>query len=258
MSSKARPLLLEYTSETAERARQEELYNPPSWTLQWCLAPLTFIPASALLIQVLKAQNQQPDTMRHGITLTPTVSVGVDIMGIGVMLVSVMGLFSVAKGCRRLMNLYFALVLCFIAVQVGYAVVGFMSGADWVHEALEKSWDRAYQTDKSLIHDLQIELTGVFLLSVLFKYLAVIDQEDAEEDIAKVDEESIYFKSEKQLEDENSHEDLPHYSGHEYEDSDDSEDIEDEECLLGRRYGRQYRNLPEYAEDECEPQVYVA
>lgn len=48
--------------------------------------------------------------------------------------------------------------MCFIAIQVGYAVVGFMSGANWVHEALEKSWDKAYLTDKSLIHDLQIEV----------------------------------------------------------------------------------------------------
>jgi hypothetical protein len=43
--------------------------------------------------------------MRNGITLTPTLSIGVDIMGIGVVLVSVMGLLGVAKGCRRLMNL---------------------------------------------------------------------------------------------------------------------------------------------------------
>ena len=48
--------------------------------------------------------------------------------------------------------------MCFIAVQVGYTVVGFMSRANWVHEALEKSWDKAYLSDKSLIHDLQIEV----------------------------------------------------------------------------------------------------
>lgn len=48
--------------------------------------------------------------------------------------------------------------MCFIVIQVGYAVVGFMSGANWVHEALEKSWDKAYMSDKSLIHDLQIEV----------------------------------------------------------------------------------------------------
>ncbi|KAG0377345.1 hypothetical protein BGX24_006293 [Mortierella sp. AD032] len=285
--------------------------------------------------------------MRHGITLTPTLSVGVDIMGIGVVLVSVMGLFGVAKGCRRLMNMYFGIVLCFIAVQVGYAVVGFMSGANWVEESLEKSWDRAYQTDRSLIHDLQIEsrcqgfysrgdravampagmedylapcadilslrfgrrlekmgylilcirliqaslfrvacagyflrrvmsegLTGVFLLSVLFKQLAAIDQEDSENEDSnfKVDEESPYFKSEKRLEYENScvpllsgedDEDLPHYSVRDYNESEDSEDDDencgDEERLLGsRRYEGEYRNLPEYAEDDCEPHVYVA
>ncbi|KAF9283937.1 hypothetical protein BGZ88_010237, partial [Linnemannia elongata] len=143
--------------------------------------------------------------MRYGITLTPTLSIGVDIMGIGVVLVTVMGLLGVAKGCRRLMNFYFGLVMCFIAIQVGYAVVGFMSGTNWVREALEKSWDKAYLTDKSLIHDLQIELTGVFLLSVLFKHLAVLDQENTEdEDNIKIDEESPYFKSEKQLEYESS------------------------------------------------------
>lgn len=47
MSAKCRPLLLEYTSEIAERARQEELYSPPSRTLQWCLAPLIFVATMA-------------------------------------------------------------------------------------------------------------------------------------------------------------------------------------------------------------------
>ncbi|KAF9911951.1 hypothetical protein EC991_001398 [Linnemannia zychae] len=276
------------------------------------------IPASALLFQILKAQNQQqPDSMRHGITLTPTLSIGVDIMGIGVVLVSVMGLLGVAKSCRRLMNMYFGLVLCFITLQVGYAIVGFMSGSNWVYEALEKSWDKAYQTDKALIHDLQIEsrcqgfysrgdravsmpvgmedylgpcaeilnlrfgrrlqkmgylLTGVFLLSVLFKHLAALEHEDEEDEDSgiKVDEESPYFKSEKQLEYESSRvpllsgeddEGLPHYSVHDYDDSEDSEDDDedDEEQLLGNsQYGCGYLNLPEYVEDECEPQVYVA
>ncbi|KAF9119203.1 hypothetical protein BGW39_000485 [Mortierella sp. 14UC] len=276
------------------------------------------IPASALLFQVLKAQNQQqPDSMRHGITLTPTLSIGVDIMGIGVVLVSVMGLLGVAKGCRRLMNMYFGLVLCFITVQVGYAVVGFMSGSSWVHEALEKSWDKAYQTDRTLIHDLQIEsrcqgfynrgdravsmptsmedylgpcaeilnlrfgrrlqkmgylilcirliqaslfrLTGVFLLSVLFRHLAALDQEDSEneDNSIRVDEESPYFKTEKQLEYKSSRvpllsgeddEDLPHYSVHDKDSEDYDED--DEERLLGSsRYECEYLNLPEYAED---------
>ncbi|KAG0282459.1 hypothetical protein BGZ96_000466 [Linnemannia gamsii] len=233
------------------------------------------IPASALLILILKTQNQQPDSMRNGITLTPTLSIGVDILGIGVVLVSVMGLLGVAKGCRRLINLYFGLVMCFIAIQVGYTVAGFMSGTNWVHEALEKSWDKAYSIDKSLIHDLQIELTGVFLLSILFKYLAVLDQEDSEDEgNITIDEESPYIKSEKQIEYENlrvpllageEDEDLPHYSAHDYNynDSEDCEESEDEDCgdeerLLGSRHGREYRHLPEYAEDEREPQVYVA
>lgn len=53
---------------------------------------------------------------------------------------------------------YFGLVLCFIGVQVGYAVVGFMSGSSWIQEALERSWDKAYESDRSLIRDLQIEV----------------------------------------------------------------------------------------------------
>ena len=57
-----------------------------------------------LLIRILQAQNQQAGVMQHGITLIPTLSVGVDIMGIGVVLVSVMGLIGVAKGCNRLMH----------------------------------------------------------------------------------------------------------------------------------------------------------
>jgi hypothetical protein len=56
------------------------------------------------------------------------------------------------------MKQYFGLVLCFIGVQVGYAVVGFMSGTSWIQEALEKSWDKAYESDRSLIRDLQIEV----------------------------------------------------------------------------------------------------
>lgn len=57
-----------------------------------------------LLIRILQAQNQQAGAMQHGITLIPTLSVGVDIMGIGVVLVSIMGLIGVAKGCSRLMH----------------------------------------------------------------------------------------------------------------------------------------------------------
>lgn len=113
----------------------------------------------------------------------------------------------------------------------------------------------------------------MFLLSILFKYLATLDQEDSEDEgNIKIDEESSYIKSEKQIEYENSRvsllageedEDLPHYSAHNYnyndsEDSEDSENSEDEERLLGSRHEREYRHLPEYAEDEHEPQVYVA
>jgi hypothetical protein len=37
------PLLLEYTSEDRERARQEELYNPPTRVWRWCIAPVIFL-----------------------------------------------------------------------------------------------------------------------------------------------------------------------------------------------------------------------
>lgn len=40
----------------------------------------------------------------HGVTLIPTLSVGVDIMGIAIVFVSVVGLFGVVRGCKRLMN----------------------------------------------------------------------------------------------------------------------------------------------------------
>jgi hypothetical protein len=113
------------------------------------------------------------------------------------------------------------------------------------------------------------------LLSILFKYLAILDQEDEEdEDNIKIDEESPHIKSEKQIEYENSRvplladeedEDLPRYSSHNYSynDSDDCEESEDEngvheEQLLGSHHEREYHRLPEYAEDEREPQVYVA
>ncbi|KAF9926938.1 hypothetical protein BGZ65_007027, partial [Modicella reniformis] len=102
-------------------------------------------------------------------------------MGIGVVLVSLIG---VAKGCKRLMNLYFGLVMCFLAIQS----MEFMSGSD--------SWEKAYQTDQDLLQDIQIELCGVLLLTILFKYLATMDQDEAE----NADEESPFFKCEKQIE----------------------------------------------------------
>ncbi|KAF9166602.1 hypothetical protein DFQ27_002317 [Actinomortierella ambigua] len=115
------------------------------------------VPASALLFQVLRPQSRQVLTMHHGITLIPTLSVGVDLMGIGVVVVSIVGLCGVAKGCRRLMNVYFVFVLCFITIQVIFAVSSFFSGTSWVQDALEKSWDKAYNTDKTLVRDLQNE-----------------------------------------------------------------------------------------------------
>ncbi|KAF9585704.1 hypothetical protein BGW38_001151 [Lunasporangiospora selenospora] len=233
------------------------------------------------------------------------------------------------------MNLYFVIVLCFIIIQVGSAISGFMSGSSWIYDALEQSWDRAYQKDKSLIHDLQLEfscrgfhsaedravhisedmdmplpacgqvlllrfgkrlqrlgllifcirliqLTGVFLLSILFKHLAsTVQSEEGEENEA--DEESPYFPSEKLLEEESARipllsmedYDLPHYSVHdepvgdENDDDDDDDDENDDghraSCtgvVWGARschthfdnHDYSYYGLPEYAEDERETQ----
>lgn len=112
-----------------------------------------------------------------------------------------------------------------------------------------------------------------------------MDQNDEDED--RVDEESPYFKSEKQIEDENSRvpllsgedEDLPHYSaedvyGQAYadsdaseagEDEDDSDDDDDEERRLcadrfsGCEYPYRLSSVcPRYAEDDSETRVYVA
>ncbi|KAI1319296.1 hypothetical protein EDD11_004433 [Mortierella claussenii] len=252
-----------------------------------------------------------------------------------------MGLFGVAKGCKRLMNLYFALALCFTAVQVGHAVIGFISGPSWIQEALENSWDKAYESDKRLIRELQnelhcqgfqtqddrgiemplgpqtylppcaeilqarfgrrlqrlgsmilcirlIQMTGVFLLSILFQYLAESEKADKSDQDQDQDQDSAYFRSEKQIEDEYARipllagedDDLPQYyakdiydSENYYDDNNDDEDgddndgglcSDDEEDYGGQsHYGRfRTRNfervLPEYAEDEREPQVYVA
>lgn len=56
-------------------------------------------------MQTLQDHARQPGSIHYTIALIPTLSAGVDIMGIGVVLVSIMGLFGVAKGSRRLVNL---------------------------------------------------------------------------------------------------------------------------------------------------------
>ncbi|KAG0036076.1 hypothetical protein BGZ82_004738 [Podila clonocystis] len=141
-------------------------------------------------------------------------------------------------GSRRLMNLYFGLVLAFIGVQVGNAVAGFISGTSWIEASLERSWGDAYQKDPNLIYDLQtevstmleamygsqldrmgsmivcvrlIQLGSVLLLSILFKYLAVLDNESSSIESRSVPTESSlsddrlpFFVSEKQLEDQDA------------------------------------------------------
>ncbi|KAF9386210.1 hypothetical protein CPC16_007688 [Podila verticillata] len=199
--------------------------------------------------------------MNRGIALVPILSVGVDMASIGVVSISALGLVGVIKGSRRLMNLYFGLVLAFIGVQVGYAVAGFISRTSWVEASLERSWSEAYQKDPSLIYDLQtefncrgfktqddravdtplgseiflppcsqvletmfgsqldrmgsmivcirlIQLGSVLLLSILFKYLAVLDQEcssmEAPTEASLTDDKLPFFVSEKQLEDQDA------------------------------------------------------
>ncbi|KAG0332662.1 hypothetical protein BG004_001154 [Podila humilis] len=254
--------------------------------------------------------------VHHGVTLIPTLSVGVDLMGIGIIFISIIGLFGVVRGSKKLMNVYFVSVLCFNAFQVVHTIVGFTSGSKWTINALERSWEKAYNRDQSLIHDMQrefgclgfythddrsggmemgsgsiipvcsevlqarfgrklerigylilcirlIQLTGLFLLSILFKHLASMDsieeqetevEEEAESENEKGTREKSYFLSEKQLEeggcripllanseddDDDEEEDLPHYSvkdiyRHEDEESSDAEDDDG------------YRDLPEY------------
>ncbi|KAG0306654.1 hypothetical protein BGZ98_001956 [Dissophora globulifera] len=269
--------------------------------------------------------------MSHGLTIIPTLSVEIDIMGVGVVLVSIMGLFGVAKGCRRIMNLYFGLVICFIAAQVTIAVAGYMSGSSWIQEALERSWDRAYQTDKSLVQELQIEfhcqgfhsqddrsvpstlsptvhlppcgeilqlrfgkrlqrlgslilcirmiqLTGVFLLSILFRHLAAMDRSE-ESEMEHTDEESPFFKSEKQIEEESARvpllsegdDDLPHYSVNDmygcedYDDESDDESDDDESDDGEKQQRRTGRFCDDFLcgedfeyRDKHETEVYVA
>ncbi|KAF8981221.1 hypothetical protein BGZ46_003088 [Entomortierella lignicola] len=139
-----------------------------------------------------------------------------DSMCVGVVLISLMGLFGVTKGSKRIMNLYFSFVVVFIAFQGLLAIRGYLTGESWVQNVLDLSWDAAYDSNPELIKDLQrefncqgfndqddrslelpleddehlppcSELAGVFLLSILFKYLAAMDREeqglDEEQDI---------------------------------------------------------------------------
>lgn len=48
--------------------------------------------------------------------------------------------------------------MVFIGIQALFAVKGFLSGADWVRDALDRSWTNAYETDRDLIRDLQSEV----------------------------------------------------------------------------------------------------
>ncbi|KAF9332357.1 hypothetical protein BG006_004780 [Podila minutissima] len=218
-------------------------------------------PTSVILARLLREQlnNSRPSSMDSGVALVPILSVGIDMASIAVLSISVLGLIGVIRGCRRLMNLYFGLVLAFIGVQVGYAVARFISGTSWIEASLERSWGDAYHKDPSMIYDLQtefncrgfktqddravdtpgsdvylppcsqvletmygsqldrmgsmivcirlIQLGSVFLLSILFKYLAVLDSESSSIEPGSPSERSLsddelpFFVPEKQLED---------------------------------------------------------
>ncbi|KAF9130852.1 hypothetical protein BGW39_002546 [Mortierella sp. 14UC] len=210
-----------------------------------------------------------PLSGRHNIHLVPTLSVGLDSMCIGVIAVSLIGLLGVARGNRRLMSLYFGFIMVFISIQALFAVKGFLSGADWVRDALDRSWTNAYQTDPDLIRDLQSEfnckgfhdgedrsletstegyeghlpncsdileqtfgrrlerlgstilwirlmqLAGVLLLSILFKYLAILDQSDLDKEEQLEEAQQLhlqgdskagyYFLTKKQMADSDAH-----------------------------------------------------
>ncbi|KAG0340296.1 hypothetical protein BG000_000233 [Podila horticola] len=198
-----------------------------------------------------KRRNLAPESLiiRPGFRKLHLATIVIGLASIAVVSISILGLTGVIKGSRRLMNLYFGLVLAFIGVQVGYAVAGFISETSWVEASLERSWGDAYQKDPSLIYDLQtevsaikfgyikheyqiletmygsqldrigsmvvcvrlIQLGSVLLLSILFKYLAVLDSKSSSIESGSVTTESSlsdgklpFFVSEKQLEDQDA------------------------------------------------------
>ncbi|KAG0255656.1 hypothetical protein BG011_004987 [Mortierella polycephala] len=179
------------------------------------------------------------------LTLVPILTVGPDTMSLVVVLVSMLGLYGVARGKKRLMDVYLAFVVIFIGVQVFITIKGFLSGPSWVRNSLRLSWDNAYDTDPELIRSLQIEfkcqgfldsndkslsiplgaesrlppcsevlelnfgkslekLVGVFTLTILFKYLAVLDREEKHKEefeiLARVGEKMGYLMSDRQQE----------------------------------------------------------
>ncbi|KAG0085433.1 hypothetical protein BGZ93_005376 [Podila epicladia] len=264
MFSQRQPIMLLEDSETIT-AQQKKRFSC-SWSSY--IIPTVVLgamfPTCVILARLLQEQlrDSRPSPMDRGVALVPTLAVGVDMASIAVLSISVLGLTGVIRGSRRLMNLYFGLVLAFIGVQVGYALVAFISGTSWVETSLERSWGDAYQKDPNTIYDLQtefncrgfktqddravdtlgsdgylppcsqvletmygsqldrmgsmivcirlIQLGSVLLLSILFKYLAVLDSESSSLEPGSPTERSLsddklpFFVSEKQLEDQDA------------------------------------------------------
>ncbi|RUP16106.1 hypothetical protein BC936DRAFT_139549 [Jimgerdemannia flammicorona] len=121
---------------------------------------------SATIVANALTPNHHPSTKpsaTSSIVLVPTLSVGIDMIGASVLFISVIGLCGVAKRSRTIMNivsfphLYFTILIAFILFQVGVAVIAYVNGAQWVDQSLDRSWQQAYETDPSLIRDLQLE-----------------------------------------------------------------------------------------------------
>ncbi|RUS24973.1 Tetraspanin family-domain-containing protein [Jimgerdemannia flammicorona] len=115
---------------------------------------------SATIVANALTPNHHPSTKpsaTSSIVLVPTLSVGIDMIGASVLFISVIGLCGVAKRSRTIMNIYFTILIAFILFQVGVAVIAYVNGAQWVDRSLDRSWQQAYETDPSLIRDLQLE-----------------------------------------------------------------------------------------------------
>ncbi|KAG0023504.1 hypothetical protein BGZ80_009279 [Entomortierella chlamydospora] len=95
--------------------------------------------------------------MHHGIILAPTFSFSMDSMRVGVVLISLMGLFGVTKKSRRIMNLYFACVVLFTFIQGLFTVRRFLVGKGWIQNVLNLSWEAAYDSNLDLIKKPQKE-----------------------------------------------------------------------------------------------------
>ncbi|KAF9902506.1 hypothetical protein EC991_004838 [Linnemannia zychae] len=157
-----------------------------------------------------------PLSNRHNIHLVPTISVGLDSMCIGVIAVSLIGLLGVARGSRRLMNLF--------------NCRGFNDGEDRSLETstegyeghlpscsgiLEQTFGKRLEHLGATIFWIRfIQLAGVLLLSMLFKYLAIMDQsdldkegslEEAQHSHLLGDSKSGYYLTEKQMADSDAH-----------------------------------------------------